>query len=107
MKNKINEECGVFGIWSPRKTDVAVMTYYGLYALQHRGQESAGIAVNDEGLFRYYRDLGLVNDVFTPEHMEKLLARTGLGYSTLSEALIRLELLGLADSPQSGYYRRG
>lgn len=41
-----------------------------------------------------------------PEHMEKLLARTGLGYSTLSEALIRLELLGLADSPQSGYYRR-
>ncbi len=72
MKNKINEECGVFGIWSPRKTDVAVMTYYGLYALQHRGQESAGIAVNDEGLFRYYRDLGLVNDVFTPEHMEKL-----------------------------------
>ena len=42
-----------------------------------------------------------------PEHMEKLLARTGLGYSTLSEALIRLELLGLADSPQSGYYRRG
>ena len=72
MKRKINEECGVFGVWSPKKTDVALTTYYGLYALQHRGQESAGIAVNDEGLFRYYRDLGLVNDVFTPEHIEKL-----------------------------------
>lgn len=71
-QKKIGEECGVFGIWSPESTDVALTAYYGLYALQHRGQESAGIAVNDEGIFRYYRDLGLVNDVFTPQQLEKL-----------------------------------
>ena len=46
---KINEECGVFGIFSDKKTDVAHLTYYGLFALQHRGQESAGIVVNDDG----------------------------------------------------------
>lgn len=71
-ERKIGEECGVFGIWSPHTSDVSLTTYYGLYALQHRGQESAGIAVNDEGVFRYYRDLGLVNDVFTPAQLEKL-----------------------------------
>ena len=71
-KNKINEECGVFGLWSPHPADVSLTAYYGLYALQHRGQESAGIAVNDDGVFRYYRDLGLVNDVFTPAQIEKL-----------------------------------
>ena len=71
-RRKIGEECGVFGIWSPKKAEVALTTYYGLYALQHRGQESAGIAVNDDGFFRYYRDLGLVNDVFTPAQIERL-----------------------------------
>ena len=47
----IHEECGVFGIYSESGADVARMTYYGLYALQHRGQESAGIVVNDDGVF--------------------------------------------------------
>ena len=45
---KLNEECGVFGIYSKKKCDVASMVYYGLYALQHRGQESCGIVVNDD-----------------------------------------------------------
>ena len=47
----IHEECGVFGIISPQPENVANIAYYGLYALQHRGQESAGIVVNDDGLF--------------------------------------------------------
>ena len=71
-ERKIGEECGVFGIWSPHTSDVALTAYYGLYSLQHRGQESAGIAVNDEGVFRYYRDLGLVNDVFSSKKLEEL-----------------------------------
>ena len=69
---KINEECGVFGIFAPEKADVAHLTYYGLFALQHRGQESAGIVVNDDGVFRVHKDDGLVNDVFTPRIMETL-----------------------------------
>ncbi|MBQ7386188.1 MAG: amidophosphoribosyltransferase [Ruminococcus sp.] len=69
---KINEECGVFGIFGNENSDVARSTYYGLYALQHRGQESCGIVVNDDGLFNSKRDNGLVNDVFTAEVLEKL-----------------------------------
>ncbi len=68
----IHEECGVFGIFSPRYTDVATLTYYGLYALQHRGQEACGIAVNDDGLFYSYKDLGLVGDVFDSNNLSKL-----------------------------------
>lgn len=70
--NKINEECGVFGVFAPEKRDVATSVYYGLYALQHRGQESCGIVVNDDGLFTSFKDVGLVNDVVTPEVMERL-----------------------------------
>ena len=66
---------GLFGIVSAEKTNVASSVYYGLYALQHRGQESAGIVVNDDGLFTSYKDSGLVNDVFTKERLEAL----GLG----------------------------
>ena len=69
---KLREECGVFGIFAPHCCDVASTTYYGLFALQHRGQESCGIVVNDDGLFRTYKDVGLVNDVFTPEHLRSL-----------------------------------
>ncbi len=47
----IHEECGVFGVYSSAQEDLAGLTYYGLYALQHRGQESCGIVVNDDGLF--------------------------------------------------------
>ena len=71
MKN-IHEECGVFGIFSKTTANVSASTYYGLYALQHRGQESCGIVVCDDGIFRSYKDTGLVNDVFTPMQLEKL-----------------------------------
>ncbi len=63
----LHEECGVFGIIAPEPTDVANITYYGLYALQHRGQESCGIVVNDDGVFSSHKDLGLVSEVFTSD----------------------------------------
>lgn len=68
--SNVHEECGVFGVFSPEKTDVAACAYYGLFALQHRGQESAGIVVCDDGIFRSYKDTGLVSEVFTPAVME-------------------------------------
>lgn len=68
----IREECGVFGVFSEECADVATLAYYGLYALQHRGQESAGIVVNDSGVFTIHRDAGLVSDVFSTERLEKL-----------------------------------
>lgn len=60
----IHEECGVIGAISPNDTEIASMIYYGLYALQHRGQESCGIVVNDDGVFASHKDLGLVGEVF-------------------------------------------
>ena len=70
--SNIHEECGVFGVFSPDNYDVARMTYYGLFSLQHRGQESCGIVVNDYVLFAAYKDVGLVNDVFTPDRLDAL-----------------------------------
>lgn len=72
--DKVHEECGVFGIHTggDSSIDVVSATYYGLYALQHRGQESCGIAVNDDGLINCYKDEGLVNDVFTETVLKKL-----------------------------------
>ena len=61
----IHEECGVFGVFADRPTDAAHLCYYGLYALQHRGQESCGIVVNDDGVFVSHKDTGLVSEVFT------------------------------------------
>ncbi len=63
---------GIFAIIGKEKTNVASSVYYGLYALQHRGQESAGIVVNDDGVFRTHKDSGLVNDVFSNEKLNKL-----------------------------------
>lgn len=68
----LHEECGVFGVMAPEPTDVAGITYYGLYSLQHRGQESCGIVVNDDGVFSSRKDLGLVNEVFTNEKLSHL-----------------------------------
>ena len=68
----IHEECGVFGIINTRKKNVAEIVYYGLYALQHRGQESCGIVVNDEGVFTSHKDLGLVSEVFTKDSLSHL-----------------------------------
>ena len=72
MFDSIHEECGIFGIFSPKKDDVASTTYYGLFALQHRGQESAGIVVNDDGVFKSYKDVGLVSSVFTQDNLSRL-----------------------------------
>ncbi len=73
FSDKPHEECGVFGVFDKGDIgDIATLCYYGLYALQHRGQESCGIAVNDRGVVTNYRDLGLVNEVFTPEHLRSL-----------------------------------
>ena len=72
MDRHLHEECGVFGVRLPERGDVASLAYYALYSLQHRGQESAGIAVNDDGVIRAYRDVGLVGDVFRPERLTSL-----------------------------------
>lgn len=60
----IGEECGVFGIYNCDNLDISRLTYYGLYALQHRGQESCGISVNNDGSITSYKDMGLVGEVF-------------------------------------------
>ena len=69
----------VFGIFGTKTENVALSTYYGLYALQHRGQSSCGIVVNDDGVFKHYKDSGLVNEVFTHRRLEDL----GLGQMAL------------------------
>jgi amidophosphoribosyltransferase len=89
--NKINEECGVFGIYSvDEKLKVAEETYLALYALQHRGQESCGIAVNDKGVIVSYKDLGLVHEVFNSMVMKHLeggqMAIGHTRYSTIGSA---------------------
>ena len=71
--SKLHEECGVFGIYlKDGKTGVLSAAYHALYALQHRGQESCGIAVNNDGVIECYKDVGLVNEVFTRSTLEKL-----------------------------------
>lgn len=87
----LREECGVFGVWSPETSDVARTSYYGLFSLQHRGQESCGIVVNDDGLFHSYRDTGLVNDVFTPEILD------GLGLGGMAIGHVRYGTTGTND----------
>lgn len=73
MLNGLQDKCGVFGIYTKKNTsDVAAQSYLALYALQHRGQESCGIAVCGEGIMQYHSDLGLVPDVFSKETLEKL-----------------------------------
>ena len=72
FSDKLHEECGVFGIYMPEGGNVAQKAYMALYALQHRGQESCGIAVNNRGKISIHKDLGLVPDVFTREHLEQL-----------------------------------
>ena len=71
--DKPHEECGVFGIYlKDGRTGVIPAAYHALYALQHRGQESCGIAVNRDGVIDCYKDVGLVNEVFTRDVLEKL-----------------------------------
>lgn len=69
--SELREECGVVGVFSPREAyEIGRTVYYGLYSLQHRGQESCGIVVNDDGVFSSHKDLGLVNDVFSTRELE-------------------------------------
>lgn len=77
----IHEECGVFGVFSQQPADLASLTYYGLYALQHRGQESCGIVVNDDGLFTAHHGIGLVNEVFSHRELESFpKGQIGVGH---------------------------
>ncbi len=89
--DKFKEECGVFGVYAPGK-DVALLTYYGLFALQHRGQESAGIAVSDGKNISIKKGMGLVSEVFPiPDQLEKLKGDLAVGhvrYSTCGDSSI-------------------
>ena len=78
----MHEECGVFGIFNQenKSIDVAKLTYFGLYALQHRGQESAGIAVSDGQKLLIYKDLGLVSEVFNEEKLKTLQGNCAIGH---------------------------
>ncbi len=70
--SKLHEECGVFGIFRQGEGEVVSPVYHALYALQHRGQESCGIAINQKGVITSHKDTGLVNDVFTKDVLERL-----------------------------------
>ena len=70
--DKIQEKCGIFGIYAKENYDIASDVFYGLYALQHRGQEGCGIVVNDDGLFSVHKDVGLVSEVFNSDIIRKL-----------------------------------
>ena len=83
----IHEECGVFGVYDPQGK-CAHSTYYGLYALQHRGQEACGIAVTNDRELSYYKDIGLVGDVFNQEILDQLNGTMAVGhvrYATTGE----------------------
>jgi len=70
--DKLHEECGVFGMYSKAPQDLAALTYYGLYALQHRGQESAGMVIGDCGVLSSCKDTGLVSEAFSKEKLAAL-----------------------------------
>ena len=74
MSEKMKEECGIFGVYSKKPEKLAYMTCVGLSGLQHRGEESCGIAVNTDGVISYHKDQGLVSEVFTNEVLDNLPA---------------------------------
>ncbi|MCM1175438.1 MAG: amidophosphoribosyltransferase [Blautia sp.] len=88
--DRLREECGVFGIYDFDGNDVASSIYYGLFALQHRGQESCGIAVSDtkgpKGRVRSVKEMGLLNEAFMQEDLEKLEGNIGVGHVRYSTA---------------------
>ena len=88
--DKLREECGVFGIYDLDGNDVASTVYYGLFALQHRGQESCGIAVSDtkgpKGKVSAHKGMGLCNEVFSTEHLEQMHGNIGVGHVRYSTA---------------------
>jgi amidophosphoribosyltransferase len=87
--DKLREECGVFGIYGKEGGSLARTTYYGMYALQHRGQESAGIAVAREGRIKHYKQMGLVSEVFDDAILDELEGSIACGhvrYSTMGDS---------------------
>lgn len=83
--SNLHEECGVFGIWDP-EGHCAETTYYGLVSLQHRGQEGCGIAVNLNREITHYKDVGLVNEVFNEEILQRLPGNMAVGHVRYSTA---------------------
>ena len=81
----VHEECGVFGIYN-QAGDCARDTYYGLYALQHRGQESCGIAANNNRDITCYKDMGMVGEVFSEERLDELGGTMAIGHVRYSTA---------------------
>ena len=88
MPEGIHEECGVFGIWSERPVPAGEYVYLGLFALQHRGQESCGVALSDRGLFRHHRGPGLVSEAFREEDLARL------GQGTIAVGHVRYSTTG-------------
>lgn len=108
LDDKAHEECGVFGIWDKEKQDVAKDVYYGLMALQHRGQESAGIAVcnsyGERGNISLHKDMGLVSEIFHKKILESMSGNIGIGhvrYSTAGGSNINNA------QPMASYYLKG
>lgn len=90
MDSEMQEKCGVFGVFNHPKA--AHLTYYGLHALQHRGQESAGIVATDGKSFRHHRGMGLVTQVFSRETLDGLTGNMAIGhvrYSTSGASLLQ------------------
>ena len=87
QSDKMEEECGVFGLYNPDKSDdLSKLTYLGLHALQHRGQESAGICVNEANKLKVHKGMGLVSNVFDNKKLEELKGNISIGhvrYSTV------------------------
>ena len=91
LDERLKEECGVIGIYSPDQ-EAARVAFFGMFALQHRGQESAGIAVSDGTRVRMHKDMGLVNQIFTPEVLAGLPGTMAVGhtrYSTTGASVLR------------------
>ncbi|EGD53872.1 amidophosphoribosyltransferase [Gordonia neofelifaecis NRRL B-59395] len=82
-ENEPREECGVFGVWAPGE-EVSKLTYYGLYALQHRGQEAAGISVGDGSQVLVFKDLGLVSQVFDEQTLASMVGHVAVGHCRYS-----------------------
>lgn len=80
MQNSLHEECGVFGIYARESMEISSLTYYGLYALQHRGQESCGIAVNNNREISVVKDMGLVSEVFKKNVLQDLEGSIAIGH---------------------------
>ncbi len=89
--SNLREECGVFGVFSHNTDNIAPIIYYGLFALQHRGQEAAGMVINDRGIFSHYKDVGLVNDIFTGDII------ASLGHGNIGVGHVRYGTTGSGD----------